>query len=210
MVVNIHKILSVFSDEEGNFLLPVSPGDSVKFSSNYHHEKVMVILPEAIESGLVVELRSKDIELEEVVVDRRLIPKQFEPVKYSENLNTIIKEDREKNPEKYARAGAQYGVNFVTIVNHILGWLKGNEKKEFKKKEYLSSEDLEEAFQQHPLVNKSFLAEQLQISSERYHLFCEYLEIQKLDSELLEPDRKLQLLEVVLDNAAKFQTLSQE
>lgn len=201
---------SVFSNGQGYFKLPAASGDSLVFRSLYFVDKQMVITNTLLREGVVVELISQGIALEEVVVNKELESKKFEPIKYSKDLNVIIREDIKKHPEKYRPPAPNYGVNIAYIFRSLLRWFNTGKKDSLKEKPYLSSEELHQAFQTHKLVNNSFISKQLDIPPERQHLFCQYLELQKLDVALLTPKEELQFLDIIMKNAAQFRSLSSE
>lgn len=163
-----------------------------------------------LDQGCIVELKSNDIKLDEVVVKKTMQPKKFEPIAYSKDLNVIIQEDIKNHPEKYSPSAPNYGVNFAYIFRSMLRWFKKKKKVNSPKKIFLSSEDLENAFRVHRLVNVKFLKEELNIPLEQYALFCEYLEKQHLNTDLTANGKELQFLEAVMENAQKFKDLEKE
>ncbi|MBL7474086.1 peptidase associated/transthyretin-like domain-containing protein [Robertkochia sediminum] len=201
---------TVYSNTQGYFSIPGKEGDSISFRSNFFRTEVLIVTQKILDQGCIIELKSNDIKLDEVVVKKTMKPKKFEPIAYSKDLNIIIQEDIKKHPEKYRPSAPNYGVNFAYIFRSLLRWFKKNKKVNSTEKIFLSSEDLENAFRVHHLVNAKFLKEELDIPLEQYGLFCEYLEKQHLNTDLPANGNELQFLEAVMENARKFKDLEKE
>lgn len=171
--------------------------------------KIVVVTQKMLDRGCIIELKSNDIKLDEVVLNKTMEPKKFEPIAYSKDLNIIIQEDIKKHPENYRPSAPNYGVNFAYIFRSMLRWFKRNNTVNSEKKAFLSSDDLEKVFQEHDVVNAKFLKEELDIPLVQYALFCEYLEKQHLTTDLPAKGNELKFLEAVIENAGKFKHLEE-
>ncbi|THD66738.1 hypothetical protein E7Z59_13235 [Robertkochia marina] len=198
---------AAYSDTMGYFNIAARKGDTVRISSNYYQEKLVIISTEELEQGVVIALEGNGIDLEEVVVTKTLEPKKFNTITYSRNLNEDIKEDIKKNSWKYGKPSS-YGVDFVAIYKFITTMFKAKRKKpERSNFDFTSIKQLDSLFSNSEKFNDMFLRETLNIHPDEKQLYFFYLESKQLSAEIFSKNKELDLLETLLVAAEEFNML---
>lgn len=198
---------AAYSDAMGYFSIAAREGDTVRISSNYYQEKLVIISTQELEQGVVIALKGKGINLEEVVVSKTLEPKKFDMITYTLNLNEDIKEDIKKNPWKYGKPSS-YGVDFVAIYKFITSIFKGKRKKpETSNFEPVSIRQMDSLFAISEKFNDVFLQETLNIHPDEKQLYFYYLESKQPSAEIFSKNKELDLLETLLVAAEEFNSL---
>lgn len=209
LIRNLRSEASTFSTEDGYFTLQVRENDSLTFSAPYFESKSMMITSRILEKPLIVELERTNIALEEVVVEDKMTEKEFKPMVYSKDLNTIIKEDIQAHPEKYYPMSSNYGLDFISLLKSIVRLFRkrpsGSNTPE--QPNYITAAQIDSLVQKHDLVNTDLLRNDLKIATEQEQLFFLFLETKELDNTLLLPDKELKLLESLLLAGDEFTRL---
>jgi len=123
------KNTTTFSDENGNFSLKATVGDSIIFSSSFYEEKLIVVNKIHFSEVFVVELKDKINELDEVILTNNFRRKEFNLEEFNYRLNIQIKNDIRRNPQKYRRPPSpRGGVNLREIVHLTKKLFKKNKK----------------------------------------------------------------------------------
>lgn len=198
---------AAYSDAMGYFIIPASEGDSVLINSHHYRENLVIIGGEELKAPKIIVLKSKDINLEEVVVTQALEPKPFNTNTYSLNLNEAIKEDMKKHPLKYGKLSAN-GFDFIAMYKLIASLFKGKKKRSVRPKETLiSASQIDSVFANNERFNDTFMKETLNITEEQKQLYFYYLENRGISKNLLGEDKELDLMEKLLITAAEFKAL---
>lgn len=193
---NITQQLNSTSDENGFFKITANIQDTIVFNSILYEEYRLVINRNHLDDNIVIEL--KNTTLEEVrILNNKKIPIE----KLDEKLYYSLRQDIIKNPTFYE----PHKGNIIYLLQAVRGLLMG--KKEVSKTDapigkMMNFDDFRNLFEEDDILNKKFLSENLSIP-ERYHpLFFEFLVSKKINSDLLQENKKLDLIDVVY-NAGK-------
>jgi len=211
-ISNTKKNIRTFSDENGSFSLKASVGDSIVFSSSFYEKKLMVLDNDDFLETIVVQLKEKVSELDEVYLEE--VPeKEFDITIYNEELSLLVENDVENKPWAYKpQADPRYGgVNLAGFI-YLAKKFFSNKKKEKKKKKternprlkIISFYDLVKLNTNDVFFNDTFFTKDLNIPKDYKHIFFEYFQDQKISSELLNEDKRLLLIEKFIELSPKF------
>ncbi|WP_179345265.1 hypothetical protein [Winogradskyella ursingii] len=194
----------------GDFSIVAKISDTLTFTSLFHHPKEVVVTEKHFGETIVFELDKIINELEEVQVKAE--PKQplFTQETYNANLQNLIKEDIKNNPHLYQPAGATYGVDFIYLIGQVIKLFK--RKDTYKEPIYapITYMQLDSLFAKNSFFNERLLTKSLKIPLEKKYLFLEFLEAKQLSSELLKEDKKMDLLEAMVQSSDLFLILLEE
>lgn len=206
-VSNTIKNTTTFSDENGNFSLKATVGDSIMFSSSFYEKKKIIINTTHFSKVLVVQLKDKINELEEVVLKEVLSEKKFNPRAYNKELNTRINVDVKNKPweYKYSYMTPRQGVNLKGFM-HLKGKLfpkKGKDKK-YLVLEPISYNDIKKLNNNDEFFSDRFFTKDLKIPKDFKYIFFEYFDDQEISSKLLSAENRLLLIEKFVELSDKF------
>jgi len=202
-VLNVSQKATTVTDANGYFELTAKVSDTIVFNSLFHHSKSLVLEPYHFDDITIFELHKIMNELAEVTI--RETPKQpvFEEEKYNKDLKTIIQKDIKNNPHLYQPEGANQGVDFLYLFSKLAGLFKGKKKKSntFEAIEY---RQLDSLITRSGFFNDKLLSEDLSIPKQHKYLFLEFCSAKQIDVNLLKDTRKMELLEVLVQNSSQF------
>ncbi|PKD19986.1 hypothetical protein APR41_15010 [Salegentibacter salinarum] len=200
---NITQQLNSTSDENGFFKITANIQDTIVFNSILYEEYRLVINRKHLDDNIVIEL--KNTTLEEVrILNNKKIPIE----KLDEKLYYSLRQDIIKNPTFYE----PHKGNIIYLLQAARGLLM--RKKEVSKTDapiskMMNFDDFRILFAKDDILNKKFLSENLSIP-ERYHpLFFEFLVSKKIDSNLLQEKKKLDLIDLVYNAGKEYREINQ-
>ncbi|WP_299122459.1 hypothetical protein [uncultured Winogradskyella sp.] len=197
------------TNSEGNFSIIAKVNDTILFESVFYHPKAVVLKPYHFDDIAVFELKKIVSELDEVEV--RAEPEQpvFEVENYNIELQNLIKEDIKNNPQRYQPEQANYGVNFLAVIDLVAKLLK---KKKYKLPNYqpITYTQMDSLFDKSSFFNKRLVTEDLKIPEDKVHLFYDFCAAKQISSELLKEQKKMQFLEELVLNSQLFLILLEE
>lgn len=197
------------SNADGNFSIEAKTNDTIAFESLFYHFKIVVLKPIHFEDVAVFELKEVVSELDEVEVKAE--PKQpvFEEETYNIELKNLIKEDIKNHPEKYQPAGATYGVDFIYLIGQVAKLFKN---KKYKSPEYksITYKQLDSLFSKSSFFNKQLVTQNFNIPEDKANLFYDFCAAKQMSTELLQPEKKMELLENLVLNSQLFLILLEE
>lgn len=205
-ISNTIKKTTTFSDENGNFSIKASVGDSILFSSSFYEKKKIILDITHFSEIFVIQLKDKINQLDEVVLKEDLLEKEFYVKTYKKELNVLINNDIKNKPWEYKFPPLQgQGIN--------LKGFKYLKEKLFPKKEtdkkYIISwpityEDLMKLNTNDEFFSDTFFTEDLKISKDFKNIFFAYFEDQKISSKLLSAEKRLLLIEKFFEISDNF------
>lgn len=204
-IINRTQNIVVFSDKDGNFLIPAKLNDSISFTSRLHNPFKMKVEVIHFSEIFVVELKKLVNELDEVYLENTPKAKTFEQAAFNNKFNEQFQNDRKNNPEKYSGA-ASGNMDFVAIASMIAGLFKSKKPKP----EVLipiNAKHLDSLFAKDRFFNEKLILNDLEIEKSLHGLFFEFCETKQIDSKWLHADYQLMLLEALMEASTEFKTL---
>jgi len=206
-VSNTLKNTTTFSDENGNFSLKASVGDSILFSSSFYEKKKIIIDNSHFSEIFVIQLKDKINQLDEVLIKENLSEKEFNIQTHQKELNTLLKNDRKSKPWEHDFPVLEgQGIN--------LKGFKYLKERYFPKKEEnsiryinlepISYDDLKNLNNNDEFFSDTFFIEDLKIPQDFKYIFFEYFDDQKISSKLLNSEKRMLLIEKFFEVSDKF------
>lgn len=190
-----------YTDKNGDFKIDVNINDTLIFYSLFHNQKTLIINKNHFKDKLVIELKQKINELDEILLSDKK-SKPFDEKEQSVALNEQIKKDIKNNPHLYG-ATPKYGLDFIQITSMI--------SKLFKKKKPASPsitpityKQLDSLFSNSNFFDDELLMNNLKISTKYKPLFFDYCEAQTIDNKLLLKDDQFLLLDMLVNHSIEF------
>lgn len=200
---NITQQLNSTSDENGFFKITANIQDTIVFNSILYEEYRLVINRKHLDDNIVIEL--KNTTLEEVrILNNKKIPIE----KLDEKLYYSLRQDIIKNPTFYE----PHKGNIIYLLQAVRGLLM--RKKEVSKTDapigkMMNFDDFRILFEEDDILNKKFLSENLSIPEKYHPLFFEFLVSKKINSDLLQENKKLDLIDVVYNAGKEYRDKNQ-
>ena len=197
------------TDENGNFRIQAKVNDTISFESLFHHPKSIVLNTSHFSETAVFELKKIVNELDEVEIKAEPEQPVFTQETYNLELQNLIKEDIKNNPHLYKPAGATYGVDIFYLIGQLAKLFKSNKIKpiDYKPIKYRQFDSL---FNNSAMFNKKLITKNLNIPEDKIYLFYDFCEAKQLSSELLQENKKMQLLEQLVLNSQLFLILLEQ
>lgn len=200
-VSNIIKNTNTFSNEEGNFSLKASIGDSIIFSSSIYEKNKIIIDSTHFSKTLVIQLKDKINQLDEVILKEVLLEKEFNVKTYKKELNITINNDIKNNPWEYEiPSNYGQGINLKAIKNLIFP--KKNKKHIIFGP--ILYDDLKKLNTNDEFFSDRFFTNDLKIPKDFKYIFFEYFDDYKISSKLLRDEKRLELTEKFFELSKKF------
>ena len=205
-ILNVQKKLLTYSDDNGDFKISASDGDSLVFNSLFYNEKVFIVKQEHFRQTIVVQLKKVVNKLNEVLLAEKPKFKEFNAVEHNTNFSLQLANDRKNRPYLYNnyRSG---GVDFIAIAN-LIGKL-------FKKKNrpdpihYVDYKELDFFFNNDDYFNAKLLHDELKISEAYRFLFFDYCEARLISKKQLHGNQ-LVLLDKLMTYSTEFRKILNE
>lgn len=204
-IINRTQNVVVFTDDNGNFLIPARLNDSISFTSRFHHQYKMKVEAIHFNEVFVVELKKITNKLDEVYLENRPDNTSFKQETFNSKLAEQFENDRKNNPGKYGSAGSG-NMDFIAIASMIAGLFKSKKPKP-EVLIPLNAKHLDSLFAKDRFFNEALLLKDLKIEKELHGLFFEFCETKQIDSKLLDPNQQLTLLSELMEASTEFKTL---
>ncbi|WP_053977614.1 carboxypeptidase-like regulatory domain-containing protein [Mangrovimonas xylaniphaga] len=205
-IININKNHFTYTNDNGDFNLKATPGDTLTFHSLFHESQQLVLKPNHFKETIVIELKKVTNTLDEIIIIVES-EKVFDSTKFQSSLHKQLKTKKSNFPFTYSDS-------YTPTIDLIkLGKLVSEL---FKRKQvdtailYASYEDFNELFSSNSYFNDKFLKKELQIPLEHKYLFFEYLDAQNISKSLLKSNNNFLLLDALLKHGESFGELLQE
>lgn len=198
-VINVTSEKATITNKNGEFTIPAKIGDILAFTAVNYELKTVKITQQILDKGrLVVEVKEKVTELDEVVVtpenQEKFLDAQQERFK-----KVFYETDRSTQVENYAlpqsERGMQYGVNFVNIFKAIF---KSNKEGDNINKTIKPSNVLRQ------LYDDVFFVYYLKIPQANINDFLFYCDTKFDDNKLFKKDSEFFLIDFLVTESKNY------
>lgn len=199
---------TTYSDNKGQFCTKASLGDSIVFTSLFFEKKVVVLNDTHFGETLVIQLKDKVNELDQIVLKND----EFDPEVYNTEFSMLIQNDIEKNPHEYSACPSPSGginlMGFINLAKKILSKkdakLKRPNNVENKSYRIISHNDLQNLYNEANFFNDSFITKDLKIPKASKSLFFDFFESQRVSLDLLNPEKQFLLCDKLIQESHNF------
>ncbi|WP_053991333.1 carboxypeptidase-like regulatory domain-containing protein [Mangrovimonas sp. TPBH4] len=205
-IINKSENRFTYSDDNGDFSLTASVGDSIAVHSLFHESQQLVLKPNDFKETVVIELKKITNTLDEVIlIDER--EKVFDSTKFQSSLHKQLQTEENNFPFTYSDSYTPT-IDLIKLGKLVVEL--------FKRKEvdtsllYASYEDFDTLFSTNAYFNDEFIKSELHIPIEQKYLFLEYLSAQNIPKSLLNGNNNFFLLDNLLKHGESFSKLLQE
>lgn len=197
------------SNAQGDFVIPAHLGDTLIFSSPFHHTQSIVVTENHFEELQVFELKKIVNELDQVDLSSR--HKNLNIEKKNKDVQNQFANDLKRNPHLYKRPKQNPGgIDIKEIVTRIYKLFKGNKKSSPAEEFPVSSSDLNHLFNQDQVLNDKFLVLDLNITKDYKYLFFAFCETKQIPSNLLTTSNRIYLVDKLLEYSNEFREILSE
>lgn len=206
-IMNITSKSLTTSDPNGNFKIYAKEGDTLIFSSLFHHTKQVIGKSSHFEATQVFELQKITNTLDEVALYGNAATKPTDAKEAEKTLNEQLKNDVKNQSHKYKPPNTG-GLDFIAIGEAIVKLFKRKKPQEPEETErHITSNDLMLLFKKDKFFNDTFLLLDLNITKDYKQLFFAYCETKTIPATLLHPDNQIYLIDRFLDYSVEFQEI---
>lgn len=203
-IINTTAETTTISDDKGGFLINVKTGDELVFMAVNYQLKIVTITEDDLKRNrLVVEVKEKVTELDEVVVTPEN-QKKFIELKNEEFKETEYEIDRTtevvNNAQTDIQRGMQNGINFVNIFKLLTKNLK-------KDKNASTVTKLKMSAVMRQVYEDSFFVKDLGVPQEKINQFLEYCDAKVPPQELFKKTNEFQLIDFLVTQSKVFNKL---
>jgi hypothetical protein len=189
------------SNPNGYFRVEAAVGDTVHFTSVAYDIYELVVEEKHLEKKIVVELSISTLD-EVRIMSYRARNTAIEDL--DTQLAGQIQKDIKRHPNLYRPSKGNIG----NIFQSIFDLFKKDSKPEIATPRFLSFEDFEVLFLSDEFFNAEFLTGELNIPDGKYELFYEFLALQQLEYNYLQPSYKLDLIDELYKFGREFNNRS--
>lgn len=208
VIQNITRGSYAITDREGIFEIRVDLEDSLKISAAFYTSQFIVINRKHLNENWVIELKENLNELDEVRIQDSIVEVEFDAVVETQKLQKVIQDDYAKNPSLYTPERITGGVDFIGLAIKLIKLLKSDEKKAEEARLPPSTfKDFAKLFEEDNIFNDALLTDDLAIPLEYKTLFFDYLDSQKIPSELRQEANYFELLDRLFTESENFKKL---
>ncbi len=195
-IVNMSSGISSTTNQEGYFSISSDLGDTLVFNSIQFEQQILIIDENHLQTTLVIELKKIVNLLDQVNISS--LSKEFNVKTANRELKKTFKTDLEKNWFIYYPPNPKG--------NLLASIIPGNKKSIPKKSEIriIHLSDYVELFASDDTLNCEYLKNSLGIPENRCNLFFDYLESKSLNYDLLDPSRRLDLLQKIYEASEEY------
>mgnify|MGYP000365174195 CR=1 FL=1 len=201
-VINSTSEMATITNNNGEFAIKVKEGDELVFTAVNYQLRVVRITAEILKNNrLVVEVKEKVTELEEVVVtpedqERFLAMKndKFKEIEYETDRTTEVENIAISQSER----GLKDGLNFVNIFRAM--FKSSDENKEEEGSKLKVSQVLRQVY------DDQFFVSDLQIPQDKINEFLFYCDARMPAKSLLKKENEFQLIDALVSHSKTFLT----
>lgn len=209
-VYNVSKQTKTYTDGEGEFTIAASVNDTLFFESLFHHPKHAKLKQIDFEDVVVFELKKVVNELGEVLLSNEKT-KAFNAEEYTDATGLALANDIKNNPHLYLpESSYSNGANIFGLIGMAIKLFKKKDKYKPKPIEYVSYKHLDSLFKKDDFFDLRLLSQDLKIPQEYAHLFLDYCETKNLNKELISEEKKVILLDSLVEFSREFLKITQE
>ena len=201
-VYNQNNKAYTYTDNDGEFTLAASVGDTLFFESLFHVPKYKKLEAVDVREFMVFELKKMVNELGEVLINNEK-QKEFNPETYTANMGMQLANDKKNNPHLYKpQSEYSYGINILAVFGQAIKLFKRKNKP--KAITYIKHNDLDSLFRNDTFFNLKLLNQDLGIQKHYTHLFFEYCEYKNMTKTLLSKNKQFILLDSMVNHSKSF------
>lgn len=197
-VINTTSEEATITDENGDFIINVRVGDELVFTAVNYQFMILKVTKEHIKKNrLVVEVKEKVTELEEVVITPenqeefvKSISEKFEKHYYEVDRSTKVENVAQSNIQR----GMQNGINFVNIFKALMG----------SKKDKNTTPALKVSQVLRKVYDDDFFVKDLGIPQKRIDAFLFYCDDKLPTQSLLKKANEFQLIDFLVTQSKTF------
>ncbi|SHJ17784.1 CarboxypepD_reg-like domain-containing protein [Arenibacter nanhaiticus] len=202
-VINVNTEKATITNDNGEFGIYVKEGDEIVFTAINYQLKVVKVTDEILKKNrLVVEVKEKVTELDEVVVtpenqekfiqvtNKELLLHKYE---YETDRSTEVENIALSQSEK----GMKDGINFVNIFKALLNATKGDKAQE-ERAPLKVSEVLRQVY------DDEFFVVDLKLPQDKINEFLLYCDAQMPGQSLLKKSNEFQLIDFLVTHSKTF------
>ena len=186
-IVNLNSSIYSTTDQEGYFNISSYLGDTLVFNSIQYEKQILIVEQRHLQETIVIELRKTINALDQVNISSST--REFNVKKANNELKKEFLTDIEKNWFLYYPPNSKGNLfdGFVSVFNKLFP-----KKPEIR---IIELSDYQELFSSDDTLNFEYLKESLGIPEKHNYLFFEYLESKSLNYDLLDAQRRLDLIQ---------------
>ncbi|AUP77562.1 hypothetical protein C1H87_02035 [Flavivirga eckloniae] len=201
-VFNLSNQNGTYTDNEGNFTIKATIGDTLSFHSIFHDKKIIKLTKFHFNDIIVIELSKTVNKLNEVLIQSDTKQKAFNQAKTEATINEQISNDIKSNPHLYG-SSSKYGLDIVRVIG-LIGKLLKKKNKKNSNVIPISHKSLDSLFSNSSFFNNELLSENLDIPKNYKNLFFDYCETKNLNEELLKNKNEMILLDSLITYSRSF------
>jgi hypothetical protein len=199
-VINTTSGEATITNAQGRFAIAVALGDQLAFTAVNYQLKVVMVTQDILDNNrLVVEVKEKVTELDEVVVgpenQKKFLELKNESFKEQNYDTDIISESENIALSQVDQGGMQDGVNFVNIFKAIF---KSNNKEGKEKKDIKMSQVLRQVY------DDEFFVVDLGLPQNKINDFLFYCDAKVPPQSLLKKDNEFELIEFLVSQSKEY------
>jgi len=191
------------TNENGYFEIVASINDTIIFHSLFHHQKTLIINESYFNETMVIELKKKINELDEILLTNEIKDIIFNEQKYTADIGLQIQNDMKKHPYYYKPSNGNIG-NTLNEVSKLIGKLFKSKKKKEPPIITANYKAFDSLFKNDEFFNKKLLVNQLQIKEAYKPLFFDYCDTKQLDKKLFKKENRVILLDSLFNYSKEF------
>ncbi|MDC1539690.1 hypothetical protein N8480_03350 [Flavobacteriaceae bacterium] len=192
-VSNISKGIKKYSNEIGDFKIHAKFNDTLVFESLLYEKKQIIIKKHHFEDVCIVDLKKVVNKLDQITLSTVKNNKTFNEKKATSKLKKHINNDIKLNSYKYSNPNPN--MDIVAIFGLISKLLK--KRKVNAPKKQIKHYQFDSLFNKDVNFNNDFLTKNLNIHTDHIQLFFSYCEVLEIDYELLNPSKRLDLMDLM-------------
>ncbi|MBT8306020.1 MAG: carboxypeptidase-like regulatory domain-containing protein [Maribacter sp.] len=198
-VINTTAQTATVTNDKGEFMIKVKPGDELVFTAINYQLRIVIISDEILKRGrLVVEVNEKVTQLAEVVVTPE-DQERFLEVKNEEFKDFEYEEDRSTEVENIATPqhlrGMRDGINFVNIFKALV---KANTSVEEKRPALKISQVMRQVYED------EFFVKDLKLPQDQIDAFLIYCDSKLPAQTLLKKENEFELIDFLVTHSKTF------
>lgn len=203
LVKNLTTKMATLTNDEGRFEINASAQDSISFYVFTHEAKTMVLKENVDYTGIVIELTRKVNQLDEVIVQKEVMP-VFEKKEFANTFENQMQKNVELYPELYKfNSNPNNNLNFVNIGKRLWKLIKKDRPKPppfvpITLEQYIL------LFKEDAVINNTFLTDTVKIPLEFKPLFIDFCISKNIDSQLLQEKNRFLLIEEFINRGKDF------
>lgn len=203
LVKNLHTRMATLTNNEGRFEINASAQDSISFQI-FTHDIQLLVLKEGVDyTNIVVELTRKVNQLDEVILQKEVMP-VFKKQEFANTFENQMQKNIELYPELYEfNSNPNNNLNFVNIGKRLWKLIK---KDRAKPPPFvpITLEQYILLFREDAVINNTFLTETVKIPLEFKPLFIDFCISKNIDSQLLQEKNRFLLIEEFINRGKDF------